>query len=53
MTTEACNWLKKPDKSKIHFNLQCFDSSSQSTYIEGITLQMKAEINDKFLSASH
>ena len=32
-------WLKKSGKSKIHFNLQCFDSSSQSTYIEGNILQ--------------
>ena len=42
MTIEVCNWLKKSDKSKIHFNLQYLDSSSQSPYTEGNTLQMKA-----------
>ena len=40
MKTEVC-MLKKSDKSKIHLNLQCSDSRSQSTYIEGNTLQMK------------
>ena len=42
MKTEVCNWPKKSDKSKTHFNLQCLDISSQSTYIEGNTFQMKA-----------
>ena len=42
METEVCNWLKKSDKSKIRFNLECLDSSSQSTYIEGNTIQMKS-----------
>ena len=27
MKTEVCNWLKKLDESKIHFNLQCLNSS--------------------------
>ena len=53
MKTEVCHWLKKLDESKIHFNLQCLNSSLNSTYTEGNTIPMKASISDKFLSTSH
>ena len=35
MKTEVCNWLKKLDGSKIHFNLQCLNSGLNSAYPEG------------------
>ena len=55
MKTEVCNWLKKLDESKIHFNLQCLNSSLNWAYTEpeGNTIPMKAQISDKFLSTSH
>ena len=42
MKTEVGNWLKKLDESKIHFNLECLNSSLNSTYTEGNTILMKA-----------